>query len=222
MLGSQVGKSQRLSQGSSGKLSDKFLYRPGLIPVQALRNVPHLTVTWPNQQHALVPKRSGLVNRGHQVRDQSMVKRKLGSQHIQSSFPDNDDVASQVGTSKNLLSSKADAIVDSRSSSERLSCLNDPPTTTDGWTVVESVSKTDFPDAPLTVPDVATSGRPLPTGAYLSDVLPKTKDATPDHGDVSFGDSAALSQPSNPHERSEVVSDSPAHSNSEILASSPT
>ena len=190
--------------------------------MQALRNVPHLTVTWPNQQHAVVPKRSGLVNRGHQVRDQSMVKRKSGSQHIQSSFPDNVDAASQVGTSKNLLSSNVDAIVDSRSSSERLSSLADLTTTTDGWTVVESASKTDLPDAPLTVPDVAISGRPLPTGAYLSDVLLKPKDTTPDHGDVSFVDSAALSQPSNPYEWSEVVSDSPAHSKSEILASSPT
>ncbi|KAF8274112.1 hypothetical protein EI94DRAFT_988658 [Lactarius quietus] len=53
----------------------------------ALRNVPHLTVTWPNQQHALIPRRSGLVNRDQQVRDQSIVKRKSGPQHMQYPFP---------------------------------------------------------------------------------------------------------------------------------------
>lgn len=91
----------------------------------------------------------------------------------------------------NLLVSKAEATVDSQSSSERLSCLSEPPITTDGWTVVESSSKTDFPDASLTVPDVAASEQPPPTGGYLSD---------------------ALSQSSNPLEWSEVVSDTLAHS----------
>jgi hypothetical protein len=205
------------------------LRRLGLIPAQALRNVPHLTVTWPNQQHALIPRRSGLVNRGQQVRDQSTVKRKSGPQHIQSPFTDNENVASQVGTSMNLPAPKVEATVDSRSSSERLSCLSDadPPPTTDGWTVVDSGSKTDIRDAPLTVPDVAMSVRPPPTGAYLSDVPPKdvppkTKNATPEEGDVVFGASAALSQSSNHLERSDVVSDSLAHSKSEILAPSPT
>jgi hypothetical protein len=125
MLGSQVGKSQRMSQGSSGKSPYYFPCLLGLIHVQALRNVPHLTVTWPNQ-HALISRRSGLVNRGHQVMDQSMVKQKSGPRPIQGPFSDNDNVASQVGTSMNLLASKAEAIVNSRSSSERLSCLSDP------------------------------------------------------------------------------------------------
>lgn len=147
-----------------------------------------------------------------------MIKRKSGPQHIQSPFTDNDssNVTSQVGTSMSLPASKAEG---SRSSSERLSCLSDadPPTTTDGWTVIESGSKTDFLDAPLTVPDVAMTVRPRPTGP------PKTKDATPERGDVIFGAStAALSQPSTPLEWSEVVSDSLAYSKSEILVSSPT
>jgi hypothetical protein len=86
--------------------------------------------------------------------------------------------------------------------------------------VVESASKTDFLDTPLTVLDVAISERTPPAGAYLSDVLPKT-DATPESGDVSFGASATLSQPPNPLEWSEVVSDGLAHSKSEIPASSP-
>jgi hypothetical protein len=218
MLGSQVGKSQRVPQGSSGKFPHNYPRRLGLIHVQALRNVPHLTVTWPNQ-HALISRRSGLINRGHQVRDQSMVKQKSGPQPIQGPFPNNNNVASQLGTSMNLLTSRPEAIVDSRSSSERLSCLSDPTTTTDGWAVVESASKTDFPDTPLTVLDAAISERTPPAGDYLSDVLPKT-DATPE-SDVSFGASATLSQPPNPLEWSEVVSDSLAHSKSEIQASSP-
>ncbi|KAH9049351.1 hypothetical protein EDB84DRAFT_1115251 [Lactarius hengduanensis] len=194
-----------------------------LTALAALRNVPHLTVTWPNQQHALIPRRSGLVTRGHQVRDQSMVKRKSGPQHIQGPFTDNDNMASQVGISMNLPASKTEATVDSRSS-ERLSCLGDadPPTTTDCWTVVESGSKTDFLDVPLIVPDVAMSERPSPTGGYSSNIPPQTKDATPEQGDVVFGASAALSQASNPLEWSEVVSNSLAHSKSEILASSPS
>jgi len=152
-----------------------------------------------------------------------MVKRKSGPQHIQSPFTDN-NMASLVGTSMNLPASKTEATVDSRSPSERVSCLSDadPPTTTDGWTVVESGSKTDFRDVPLIIPDVAMSERPPPTGGYLSDAPPKSKDATPEQGDVVFGASAALSQSSNPIEWSEVVSDSMAHSKSEILASSPT
>ncbi|KAI9460562.1 hypothetical protein BJY52DRAFT_1362271 [Lactarius psammicola] len=207
----------------AGKSSGRIATTALTLWRQALRNVPHLTVTWPNQQHALIPRRSGLVTRGHQVRDQSMVKRKSGPQHIQSPFTDDNNMASQVGTSMNLPASKTEATVDSRSSSERLPCLSDvdPPTTTDGWTVVESGSKTDFRNVPLIVPDVAVSERPPLTGGYLTDVPPKTKDPTPEHGDV-FGACAALSQSSNPLVWSEVVSDSLAHSKSEILASSPT
>ncbi|KAH9178738.1 hypothetical protein EDB89DRAFT_1928239 [Lactarius sanguifluus] len=195
-----------------------------LTALAALRNVPHLTVTWPNQQHALIPRRSGFVTRGHQVRGQSMVKRKLGPQHIhiRGPFIDNNNMASQAGISMNFPASKTEATVDSRSS-ERLSCLGDadPPTTTDCWTVVESGSTTDFRDVPLIVPDVAMSERPPPTGGYLSNIPPQTKGATPEQGDVVFGASAALSQASNPLEWSEVVSNSLAHSQSETLASSP-
>lgn len=152
-----------------------------------------------------------------------MVKRKSGPQHIQSSFIDDDSMASQVGTSMDLPASKAEATVDSRSPSERLSCLSDTgPTTMDGWAVIESSSKTDYRDAPLTVPDLAMSERSPPTGAYLTDVPPKMKDAAPEQGDVVFGSSTALSQSPNPLEWSELVSDSLAHSKSEILASSPT
>ena len=202
---------------------NNVLRRLGLMLAQALRNVPHLTVTWPNQQHALIPRRSGLVNRGQQVRDQSMFKRKSAPPHIQSPFTDNENVASQVETSINLPASKVEATVDPRSSSERFSCLSDAdhPTTTDGWTAVESGSNTDFQDASLTVPDVAMSVRPPLTEAYLSDVPPKTKNSTPEQGDLAFGASAALSQSSNPPAWSDVVSDSLAHSKSEILASSP-
>lgn len=187
--------------------------------MQALRNVPHLTVTWPNQ-HALISRRSGLIDRGHQIRDQSVVKQKSGPKPIQGPFPHNYNVASQVGTSMNLLASKAEVIVDSRSSSERLLSPSDPPTTTDGWTVVESASKMDFPEASLTILDVAISERTPPAGAYSSDVLPKT-DATQESGDVSFGTNATLSQPPNSLEWTEVASDSLAHSKSDILASSP-
>lgn len=150
-----------------------------------------------------------------------MVKQKSGPQPqpIQGPFPDNYNAASKVGTSMNLLASKAEAIVDSRPSSERLLCLSDPPPTTDGWTVVESASKTDFPEAPLTILDVAISERAPPAGVCSGDVHPKT-DATPESGDVSFGASATLSQPPNPLECSEVVSDSLTHSKSDILASS--
>ncbi|KAH9004041.1 hypothetical protein EDB86DRAFT_3207589 [Lactarius hatsudake] len=198
-----------------------LLHRLGLISAQALRNVPHLTVTWPNQQQPLISRRSGLVTRGPQVRDQSMVKRKPGPQHIQGPFTDNNNMANQVGISMNLPASKTEATVDSQSS-ERLSYLGDadPPTTTDCWTVVESGSKMDFRDVPLIVPDVAMSERPPPTGGYLSNIPPQAKDATPEQDDVVFGASAALSQTSNPLELSEVVSNNLAHSKSEILASS--
>ena len=198
-----------------------FLHRLGLIHKQSLRNVPHLTVTWPNQQHALIPRRSGPVNRSHQVRDQSMVKRKAGPQHIQNPFTGNDNFAGQVGTSINIPAPKAEATVDSRPPSERLSCLSDadPTTTTDGWTVVESGIKTDFRDAPLTVPDVL---RPPSTGAYSGDVPPTTKDATPEQCDIAIDASAPFSQSSNPLEWSDGVSDCLAHPEYEVLASSPT
>ncbi|KAH9065766.1 hypothetical protein EDB87DRAFT_1679477 [Lactarius vividus] len=97
----------------------------------------------------------------------------------------------------------------------------DPPTT-DCWTVEESNRKTDFRDVPLIVPDTAMSERPPPKGVYLGNVSPKTKDATPEQGDVVFGVSAALSQASNPLEWSEVASDGLTHSKSEILTSLPT
>ncbi|KAH9081674.1 hypothetical protein EDB83DRAFT_2512528 [Lactarius deliciosus] len=119
-----------------------LLHRLGLIPAQALRNVPHLTVTWPNQQHALIPRRSGT--------------RCPWS-------PDNNNMASHVEISMNLPASKTEATVDSQSS-ERLSCLGDadPPTTTNCWTVVESGSKTDFRDVPLIVPDVVNTKDTIP------------------------------------------------------------
>ena len=201
-----------------------------LFLAQALRNVPHLTVTWPNQQHALIPRRSGLFNRGHQVKDQSAVKPKSGPQHIQSG---DNPMASQVRTSMDLPASSwevevnnADATVASRSSSgsEGLSCLSDdPPTTTDGRTVVESGCKTDSRDALVTVPDAILSEQPLPTDSDSSDAPPKPKDATPEQGhrDVVFGTSVVLSQSSNPLEWSETVSNSLVHSKTEALASSP-
>ncbi|KAH9982873.1 hypothetical protein BGW80DRAFT_49649 [Lactifluus volemus] len=53
-----------------------------LSALTTLRNVPHLTVTWPNQQHALIRRRGG-PNRGHHLKAHLMFKRQSNPQQTQ-------------------------------------------------------------------------------------------------------------------------------------------
>jgi hypothetical protein len=137
------------------------LQLPGLISlVQTLRSVPHLTVTWPNQQHALIPRRSGHFNRGHHVKDQLVFKRPSGLQQVFPRHCDENNVTSQIIPPLGSPSSwkhklrTATVTVGSPSSSEHPSPQNDGdlPVTTDDWTVVDSANHADF-HVPPTFPD---------------------------------------------------------------------
>jgi hypothetical protein len=110
--------------------------------VQTLRSVPHLTVTWPNQQHALIPRRSGLFNRSHQMRDHLATKRQTGLQQVHPPHGD-DDNASLCPSSFWDHRATAAATLGSQSPSARLSPSN-LPITTDDWAIVDAGSNTDL------------------------------------------------------------------------------
>lgn len=192
--------------------------------VQTLRNVPHLTVTWPNQQHALIRRRNGL-SRGHQIKDDLMFKRQSDLQHIQTRRGDDGNMTSEVVTSLSSRGSWDDevntaaATVGSQSSSGRLSAPNDgdPTLATDDWAVVEAGNNTNFQDALSPTPDTATAGQLQVPQAHLSDVSPEADDKR--DGEALYVDGVPSSQSSNPLEWSEFVSDNPANSEGGVTSS---
>ena len=199
--------------------------------VQTLRSVPHLTVTWPNQQHALLPKRSGFFHRGHHVKDNLAVKRPSGPQQVQLRG-DNDNVTSEVvpslGTSSSWThkSSTVAVTVDSQSSSEHLSPPNDGdrPITTGDWTVVDAGNNTDFHTSP-TFPDTATFKQLQVSRDHPYGVPSETKDITEKGGDevlCTDGVPSPLSSNRLWRSESEVVSDGTTHSKGQVAALSPT
>lgn len=212
------------------QVKSKFSDCLGLIfLVQALRSVPHLTVTWPNQQHALLPKRSGFFHRGHHVKDNLAAKRPPGPQQAQLRG-DNDDVTSEIVPSLVSPSSWADksrtvaATVDSQSSSERLSPPDDGdrPITTDDWTVVDSGNNTDFHTSP-TFPDTATFKRLQVSRDHPYGVPSETEDIPEKGGgEVLCTDGVPSPLSSNRLWRSEVVTDGTTHSKGQVAALSPT
>ena len=204
---------------------------PGLIFfVQTLRSVPHLTVTWPNQQHALIPRRSGLFNRGHHVKDQLALKRPSGLQRVQPQRGDESNLTSQIIPSLGSSLSwkhKARAVsvtVGSPPSSEYLSPLHggELPVTTDDWTIVDSGNHGDFHVSPAF----------LDTAAFKKSQVPQDHPYEPPHemkdnrergGDeVPCIDGTLSSLSSNHFGLSEVVSDNATHPKGQVVVLSPT
>jgi len=196
--------------------------------VQTLRNVPHLTVTWPNQQHALIPRRSGLFNRAHHVKDQLAVKRPSGIQQVQLKRGDDNNVTSQIIPSLSSSSPwkhKARTVavtVGSQSSSEHLLPPNDgdPSITTDDWTVVDAGNNTDF-QVPPTLPNTATSKQLRVSRDHPCGVPPETEDNRERGGDGIVCIDGVLSLPSNHLGLSEVASDCGTHPKGQVATLSP-
>lgn len=202
----------------------------GLISlIQTLRSVPHLTVTWPNQQHALLPKRSGFFHRGHHVKDNLATNRPSFSQQVQL-HGDDDNVTSNVVPSLGSSSSwnhnarTVAVTVDSPSSSEHLSPPNDGdrPITTDDWTVVDAGNNTDF-HASQTFSNTATSEQLQVSRDHPYEVPSETKDIPQKGGDeVLCTDGVSSPLSSNRLCRSEVVSDGATHPKGQVAALSLT
>jgi hypothetical protein len=195
--------------------------------IQTLRNIPHLTVTWPHQQHALIRRRGG-PNRSHQIKDHLMFKRQTCLQQNQTQRCDGSTMASQIVTSLSSPGSWDDevntaaATVGSQSSLGRLSAPNDgdPPITTDDWNSVEAGSCTDFQAALSSVPDTATSEQLQVIQAVLRDAPSEAKDKQLKRSDKMLHvDGIPSSQSSNP-QWSELVSDSTVQSQGEVTLSS--
>jgi hypothetical protein len=196
------------------------------IPLQTLRSVPHLTVTWPNQQHALLPKRSGFFHRGHHVRDNLAFR--LPSQQVQLRG-DNDNITSKIVPSLGSSSSwkhKARTVavtVDSQSSSEHLSPPNDDdrPITTDDWTVVDAGNNMDLHTSP-TSPDTATSKQLHVSREHPCGVPSETKDVPEKEGDEVLCTDGVPSALSSNRVWWSVVSDGTKHPNGQVAALSST
>jgi len=189
--------------------------------VQTLRSVPHLTVTWPNQQHALIPRRSGLFNRSHQVKDHLATKRQSGLQQVHPGHGDGsttDHIIPPLGSSSswNHRVNTIAATVGSRSPSERLSPPN-LPVTTDDWTIIEAGSNRDFNIPPI-VPHTLASDQLQVSQAHACGVLPEIEDNRKGQRDELL---CIDGVPSSPLEWSGVVSDSAAHSKGEVANLSP-
>lgn len=181
---------------------------PSLITlVQTLRSVPHLTVTWPNQHHALIPRRSGLFSHSHQIKDHLGTKRQSGLQQVHPPHGDDDNTSLYPS----LWNHRADfeATPGELSPSARLSPQN-IPITTDDWTIVDAGSNSDF-NVPQNLSHTAASGH---FQSHTRDHLSETEDNR--KGQRKDGvppDSLEWSQV--------VVSDNAAHSKGEITTSSP-
>jgi hypothetical protein len=147
--------------------------------VQTLRSVPHLTVTWPNQQHALIPRRSGPVSRNHQVKDHLTTKRQSGLQHVHPRLGDHDNTTGQIIPSMDSSSSwnhRVDTITAAVGSQSPSECLSPPnlPITTDDWTIIDTCSNTDF-NVPPTVYHTSASVQMQVSQAHVCNVPPKTE-----------------------------------------------
>jgi hypothetical protein len=156
--------------------------------VQTLRGVPHLTVTWPNQQHALIPRRSGLFNRSHHFKDQRL-KRPSGLQQVHPRLGGENNATSQKFPSLDSSSTwkhKARTVtvtVGSPSSSGHFSPPNDGDlVTTDDWAIVDSGNHADFRASPI-VPNRAASKKLEVSQDRLCWVPPETKHKRENEGD---------------------------------------
>ncbi len=186
--------------------------------MQTLRSVPHITVTWPNQQHALIPRRSGLFSRSHHVKDHLSTKRQTRLQQFHPPHGDNDNTTDRVISSLGPASSwdhrvnTIAATLGSQSPPGRLSSPNLPITTND-WTIVDAGSNPDFNVSP-NVP------HPLASEHSQSHVCdpPETEDNRERQTDELL---CIDGVPSDSLEWSGVVSDNVAHSNGEVATLSP-
>jgi hypothetical protein len=180
--------------------------------VQTLRSVPHLTVTWPNQQHALIPRRSGLFSRSHQMKDHPGTKRQSGLQQVHPPHGEDDNTSLYPSSFWNHRVDIVEATLGSQSPSARLSPSN-IPITADDWTVVDAGSDLHVP------PNLS---RTLASGhfqSHASDVPPETEDNRKGQRDEFI---CIDGVPPDSLEWSGIaMSDNPAHSKGEITASSP-
>jgi hypothetical protein len=179
--------------------------------VQTLRSVPHLTVTWPNQQHALIPRRSGLFNRSHQMKDHLPTKRQSGLQQVHPPHGDDDNTSLYPSSFWNLRVDIVAATLDSQSPSARLSI----PITTDDWTVVDAGSNTDFNMPPHLSHSLASEH----LQSHACDAQPETENnRTGQRDELLCIDGVP---PDSLEWSGVVVSDNAARSKSEITTSSP-
>jgi hypothetical protein len=177
--------------------------------VQTLRGVPHLTVTWPNQQHALIPRRSGLFSRSHQIKDHLGTKRQSGLQQVHPPHGDDDNTSLYPSPFWNHGTNLVEATLGERPPSARLSPSN-IPITTDDWTIVDAGSNSDF-HVPPNISQTLTSEH---FQSHTCDRQPDTEDNRKGQRDDGVPpDSLEWSRV--------VVSDKAAHSKGEITASSP-
>ena len=137
--------------------------------MQTLRSVPHLTVTWPNQQHALIPRRSGLFSRGHQVKDHLATKRQSSLQRVHQTHGDDDNTSLCPSSFWNHRVNAA--TLGSQSPSARLSPSN-IPIAPDDWTTVDAGGNTDFNVPPNLSHTLASEH----LQSHACDVQPETED----------------------------------------------
>lgn len=177
--------------------------------VQTLRSVPHLTVTWPNQQHALIPRRSGLFSRSHQMKDHLGTKRQSALQQVHPPHGDDNNTSLHPSSFWNHRVDFVKATLGSQSPSARLSPSN-IPIPTDDWTVVDVGSNTDF-----NVPPKASEN----LQSHACDVPPELEDNPKGQRDkLNFIDGVP---PDSLEWSGVVVSDNTAHSKGETATSSP-
>jgi len=186
--------------------------------VQTLRSVPHLTVTWPNQHHALIPRRSGLFCRSHQMKDHLATKRQSSLHQVHPPNGDNGNTTGRIislgpSSSWNHRVNTIAATLDSQSPPERLSSPN-LPIITDDWTIVDARSNPDF-SAPPNVPHTLASEH---LQSHACDVPPETKENRENQKDELL---CIDGVPSDSLEWSGVVSNNAAHSKSGVATISP-
>jgi hypothetical protein len=200
---------------ASNTLSTPHPFLPWLISlVQTLRSVPHLTVTWPNQQHPLIPRRSGLFSRSHQMKDHLATKRQSGLQHIHPPHGDDNNTFLCPSSFWNHRVDTITATLGSRSPSARLSPPN-TPITTDDWTVVDAGSNTDF-----NVPQIFSHTLAAENlQSYTCGVPPETDDNRKGQRDELICIDAV--PPDSLDWSGVAVSDDAVHSKGEITTSSP-
>ena len=195
---------------ASNTLSTPLPFLAWLIAlVQTLRSVPHLTVTWPNQQHALTPRRSGLFNRSHQIKDHLGPKRQSGLQQVHTPHGDDDNASLYPSSFWSHRTGIVEATFGEQSPSSRLSPSN-IPITTDDWTIVDAGSNTDLNVPPNHSHKLASEN----SQCLTCDVQPETEDNRKGQRDDGvLSDSLEWSRV--------VVSDNAAHPKGEITTSSP-
>ena len=180
--------------------------------MQTLRSVPHLTVTWPNQQHALIPRRSGLFSRSHQMRDH-LVKRQPGLQQVHSLRGD-DNTSLYPSSFWNHRVDIVEAARGSQSPPARPSPSN-TPITTDDWTIVDAGSNTDFNAPPPNLSHTLASEH---LQSHTCDAQSETKvNQKEQRGELVCIDVP----PDSLHWSGVVESDNAVHSKGEITTSSP-